>query len=145
MIQIQLTSTIHRGLLAPAIQLLYLTPRMRLCIEHLSSPDSCFAEKPNQTTKPKYKNIQEYQKLWLDLVMMESAASMVASKESVTICDVPVQFELTNDSKLTANFHFTKDFLYDRKIILTSWYEKGGIPPDYLKEKARLDSFCIQV
>ncbi len=145
-LKFQLTAGYDHGIRMPTMQLIYLTPDVRLCMEHTRTPSKCFAKPPLNTVRQEYKCLYDYQRTWLELLMMESAKGLVSARESVTISDVPVTFKLNEKSGLIAEFRLPSDFCSERLNFLSTWKDKGDEKSDEaLKDVSRLDCICIQV
>lgn len=83
---VQMTVELHKGILHPCVQLLHLTPRTSICVEHNMKPVQCFAAVPSQSAvRERYTSSRQYQTLWLPLMRAEAAVSALTDSSSVVI------------------------------------------------------------
>ncbi|KAM3922801.1 3'-5' exoribonuclease HELZ2 [Leptodactylus fuscus] len=114
---VQLCSALDRGLPLPSPQLCSPAPGIELCLEHTSRPIDCFSSLAKRAPLKRYRNIQEYQMVWLPLCDMESVASAVAEGGGILLRDVPVKWKTNSDSKkavgLKGSFKLSSHIIQD--------------------------------
>ncbi|XP_074646768.1 3'-5' exoribonuclease HELZ2-like isoform X2 [Tubulanus polymorphus] len=90
---VQISTHVVNAMLKPTVQLIYITDRLSLCIEHMCEPLRCFLHStpvPSQTVKIS-SNIREYIDAWLPLLEMEGIYRCVrAGAPSITIHNVSI-------------------------------------------------------
>lgn len=97
-LQVQMSVELFKGILRPCIQLLHLTPRTSICIEHNTKPVQCFAAVASQSAiKERYSTPQLYQRLWLPLLHAESAVAALAEPSSAVIRNVKIRWTRERD------------------------------------------------
>lgn len=87
-LQVQLSSQIYHGLIAPVIQLVNITPNLDLCIEHHRHPERCFSDKSsasNISTNQKYTDLNTYLKCLEPAVNVEAAIRSVNEGNRIVI------------------------------------------------------------
>ena len=93
-LHVQLMCHMINGLLSPDIQLLKLTSRVNLCLEHTKYPTDCFAMTARyQASKDRYDTIGDYISAWAPVLAMEAATEAVAESDTFTIVRLGVQWE----------------------------------------------------
>ncbi|KAG9474614.1 hypothetical protein GDO78_004747 [Eleutherodactylus coqui] len=90
---VQLCSVLERGLPIPSPQLFSPAPGIEICLEHTSRPVDCFSSLAKRLPLKRYRNIPEYQSVWLPLCNMEAADSAVGEGGSILLRDVPVKWK----------------------------------------------------
>jgi hypothetical protein len=137
-IQVQLATDIFKGLMVPRIQLISLTPKFGLCIEHKTDTLRCFA---NSTIKkascPNYKDIVAYQKSWLPAMAIESAQSAICNDENFLINNVHIQWKAQDGDVFTGIFQFPLEFCKVRHLKLSGDLIMGDCNMSY-------DFLCIR-
>ena len=98
LVRVQLTSGIRAGLPQPFIQLLSLTSRLDLCVEHGTRPARCFApRKPATPAAPpgrtNYPDISSYQAAWLPVLALEAAQASGPSLHAAVIHNVHIKWQ----------------------------------------------------
>ncbi|XP_072540872.1 3'-5' exoribonuclease HELZ2 isoform X2 [Salminus brasiliensis] len=96
MVEVQLGTDTARGLLVPSVQLLVVTPKFEICLEHTRNPIMCFSKYALFSSKLSYNTYMDYQKIWKPLCEMESACSAVAENESIVIEDASLNWKKSN-------------------------------------------------
>ena len=92
-VKVQMCSEIDRGFLSPTIQLYMLTDNIHICVEHRSSPITCFAKTAHKRpTDTQFSDITEYVQLWKPVLMMEIAKSAVRDDNVVALSNLFVRF-----------------------------------------------------
>ncbi|XP_054433461.1 3'-5' exoribonuclease HELZ2 isoform X2 [Pteronotus mesoamericanus] len=117
-LQVQLGATLHRGLLAPALQLWTVAPGLSLCLEHMEQPGDCFSGRAPQAGRDSFRHVEDYCSVWQPFCSLESATSAVAEGESVTLQRVCVAWdpECTAQGPLRGSFHLGTAFLREHSI-----------------------------
>ncbi|XP_073463467.1 3'-5' exoribonuclease HELZ2 [Aquarana catesbeiana] len=96
---IQFCTVTERGLPSPSLQLCTLAPGIHLCLEHTSRPIECFSKLANRAPLKTYRNVKEYQNVWLPLCAMEAAECAVKEGASIILRDVPINWMREGGSK----------------------------------------------
>ncbi|CAH1780780.1 unnamed protein product [Owenia fusiformis] len=116
-IMVQLGATFHRRLIAPEVQLLHLSPEHTLCVTHHNDPIRFFADIAGKKMKPMYDSVGEYQDIVKPILDMEVAESAVRDTNSITVVNVPIQWE----NKTEGTFILTPDFCSQYNIVLNEY------------------------
>ena len=95
-VKVQICSHISGGVLSPTIQLFKLTDTIHACVEHRSSPTTCFA-KICHKRPAKVSKISEYVQYWKPVLMLEIATSAVRQNDIIILSNLFVSLE--QDSK----------------------------------------------
>lgn len=118
--RVQVGADLIRGLLSPRVQLVNLTPRLDICLEHRANPITCFAGITNiQASKQNYGDIDSYQKSWLPVLAMESAQHAGSCEEAAIIHNVPIKWSIHHSKKgnqYTGSFGLSTQFCYNRQL-----------------------------
>jgi len=145
----QLSVELYKGILRPCIQLLHLTPRTSICVEHNMKPVQCFAAVPSQSAiKERYKSPQHYQTLWLPLLRAEAAVSALTEPSSAVIRNVKIMWT-KQDGCHCGTLKISMLFCTDRQIKFGKVTEASSLKktrmhiPD-VKRKASFGYLCIQ-
>ena len=113
---IQMSVELHRGILRPCIQLLRLTPRTNICIEHSQKPVQCFAAViSHSAVREHYSSAQLYQRLWLPLLRAEAAVAALAESNSAVIRNVKIKWT-ERDGHHYGTFKISMMFCTERQI-----------------------------
>jgi len=113
---VQMSVELHRGILRPCIQLLHLTPRTSICVEHNVKPVQCFAAVASQSAaREHYSSPQLYQRLWLPLLRAESAVAALAEPNSAVIRNVNITWK-QEDGCHVGTFTISMLFCTERRI-----------------------------
>ncbi|KAL3877847.1 hypothetical protein ACJMK2_035491 [Sinanodonta woodiana] len=118
-IQVQVSAQMYKGILIPMLQLLNLTPRLSVCLEHRRNPVHCFAYKSISQVTSTYLDEKTYQSGWLPLINMEAACAAVLYGESVIIHNVNIEWgvqQLDNGATHIASLVLPISFLKERQI-----------------------------
>jgi len=92
-VMVQLSTELHRGLLRPCIQLLYVTPSTCVCLEHITNAVKCFCSVPTKSAaRATYSSLSQYKSLWLSVLAMEAVHCAIANQHSVVICHVDINW-----------------------------------------------------
>ena len=116
-VTIQLAPQLIRGILTPDIQLLQLTPKIGICLEHRKYARDCFAESVTQVaSKTKYKSLQQYVEAWVPVLAVEAAREAVQADDVFTILGWKVKWSRQPKGKVVATFELTFDYCTSRHI-----------------------------
>ena len=93
-IKVQICAEMNRGLVSPTVQLFRLTDNIHICVEHRSSPITCFAKTAHKRpTDTQFSDITEYVQLWKPVLMMEIATSAVRADNVLTLSNLFVRLK----------------------------------------------------
>ena len=82
-VKVWLRAKYSEYILIPSIQMLDLAPHLQICIQHLTTPATCFAPTLlKQASKPHYNTVREYVELWEDVFLAEAVSTSVRSTKS---------------------------------------------------------------
>lgn len=116
LIQVQMSAEVVDGLLRPVTQLLCLTPKLHVCIEHHANQLKCFAtESADEASKHFYQSVEEYQKAWQPVLNMEAANSAV-TEGGASIHNVRIRWFREESDIITGKFALAMDFCKLRHI-----------------------------
>ena len=103
--------SVREPVISPAIQLVEISPLLRICMQHNSHPAECFSD-PNlsQASKMDYDTIWEYIKLWKKVLLAEAAEKSVSECQPVIIQDVHL---------LWPNFEIPKECIEEHYYVPT--------------------------
>lgn len=121
-LQVQLSATLQRGLLAPALQLWTVVPGVSLCLEHVERPGDCFSGHTPQAGQDRCGSVEDYARVWAPFCALEAATNTVAENDSITLQHVTVTWdaERTTPGQLQGTFHLEAAFLREHCIDI-SW------------------------
>ena len=101
------------ALIYPKIQQVEIAPFLKVCIQHNSEPERCFTDVSLVTaSKGYYADINEYQKLWGQVVIAENAVSSVNTRDILLLENVCLQWpalEYCCDSYIGDYYRIPKD------------------------------------
>ena len=81
------------ALIYPKIQQIEITPFLKVCVQHNSEPEKCFANiSLVNASKESYTDIDEYKELWGQLVIAENAISSVRTRDILLLENVYLQW-----------------------------------------------------
>jgi RNB domain len=146
-IQAQLSSDFVKGLLAPRLQLLNLTPTLDICIEHMQNVH-CFVRSPERTAdRATYVDVSLYQYLWRPVLAVETANQAVCNNcgNSMIIHHVPIKWrkqELNGDSTFIGLCQIPLQFAKERCIELNT-SDDGDEDDDGNSETGKVCQFFI--
>ncbi|XP_048248196.1 helicase with zinc finger domain 2-like isoform X1 [Haliotis rufescens] len=125
---VQIATEVNKGLLTPTVQLLHLTPRLDICLEHRTSPMKCFT---SNTAKPAsratYSSEGEYQQCWLPVIGMEAATRAVQSQESIIVHNVSVEWRPASSASYSGKITLPVSFCKERKIKFSGDVQFEGL------------------
>ncbi|XP_040924678.1 helicase with zinc finger domain 2-like [Betta splendens] len=113
---IQLTSEINRCVHMPAVQLVYITPKFEICVDHVHNPITCFSQYADEPSRFYYKDTDEYVRICKPLCEMESAATAVSESNGVLIENLVVKFRKEQEAKLTGSFFLSQSWIKEWAI-----------------------------
>ena len=77
---------LREPILYPCLQLMEVSPELRICLQHNKHPAECFSDTQlQQASKEKYKSIEEYVQLWKKVFLAEAAENSVINREKQLI------------------------------------------------------------
>ena len=92
-LKVWLTWSMRDPVISPAIQLVEISPLLRICVQHNSRPAECFSDpKLSQASKSVYNSINEYIDLWKKVLLAEAAQASVKEGKIVIIRDVHLKW-----------------------------------------------------
>ena len=92
-IRVWMKRSMRGSLIAPAIQLVEVSPLVRICVQHNSHPSECFSDvNLSYASKKFYSDINEYVQLWEKVVLAEAAETSVRDSNQVIIQDVTLKW-----------------------------------------------------
>ncbi|KAM5134766.1 3'-5' exoribonuclease HELZ2 [Mantella aurantiaca] len=147
---IQLCTIIERGLPSPSPQLCTLAPGIHLCMEHTARPIECFSRIANRAPLKTYRNLNDYQNVWLPLCAMEAVESAVKEGGSILLRDVPVKWKREGSSKqavgLKGTFTLTPQLIKecDLEVDFQNCYlcvRLEGLPAEETQNLSNLQSY----
>ena len=88
-LKLWLTWSTREPVISPAVQLVEISPLLRICLQHNSHPAECFSD-PNllPASKPVYSSIETYVDLWKKVLLAEAAEKSVKESQPIIIRDV---------------------------------------------------------
>ncbi|KAK7915419.1 hypothetical protein WMY93_011180 [Mugilogobius chulae] len=126
-LRIQVTCEAFRGYWTPVIQLVSITPKFELCVDHVKNPVTCFSKCANNPSQIHYHNTDDYVRIWKPLCEMESATSAVKNSDGVVIENLEVNFSL-NEGEPEVNFSPRRgDSLKGTFFLQSAWIEEWAI------------------
>ncbi|XP_047396940.1 helicase with zinc finger domain 2 isoform X2 [Sciurus carolinensis] len=117
-LQVQLSTSLQRGFLAPTLQLWTVVPGFSLCLEHVVRPGNCFSGHALQASRDWYQDEEEYSHVWEPLCSLESATNAIAENSSITLQHVQISWdeERTPQGQLQGTFLLDTAFLWEKCI-----------------------------
>lgn len=115
-LQVQMTCEVRRCYWIPSIQLVSITPKFEICVDHVHNPITCFSRSTDDPSKIQYLNTDDYIRIWKPLCEMESAATAVRESDNLVIENLVVNFSHRNGETLTGNF-----------FIRSTWIDEWAI------------------
>ncbi|KAK7471580.1 hypothetical protein BaRGS_00035778, partial [Batillaria attramentaria] len=151
-IQVQVAAELSRGVLSPRLQLLSLTPRLDICLEHQDKPDQCFAKVTTlPATSLSYSDETSYQERWMPVLALEAADSSVRSQESAIIHRVPILWSSdtsADGSSITGEFTLPLTFCKERQILMDTLHAEEDLAAFGLHRTPKLstpqDLLCVR-
>ncbi|XP_046550029.1 LOW QUALITY PROTEIN: helicase with zinc finger domain 2-like [Haliotis rubra] len=118
---VQIAAEVNKGLLTPKVQLLHLTPKLDICLEHRTSPMKCFTgSTAKPASRPTYSSERDYQQCWMPIIGMEAATRAVESLESIIVHNVSVEWGPASAASYSGKITLPVNFCKERKIKFSS-------------------------
>ena len=92
-LKLWLTWSTREPVISPAVQLVEISPLLRICLQHNSHPAECFSD-PNllPASKPVYSSIETYVDLWKKVLLAKAAEKSVKECQPIIIRDVSLKW-----------------------------------------------------
>ena len=94
-VKVQMCSRINQGVLSPTVQLFEVANKIFACVEHRSSPTTCFANtelKRPSDSDSEIDDVEVYVEVWKPVLMMEIVTSAVHEGDVVILSNLLVSF-----------------------------------------------------
>ena len=92
-LNVWLTWTMREPVISPAIQLVEVSPLLRICVQHNSHPAECFSDlNLAQASKEVYTSLREYVDLWKKVLLAEAAQKSIRESQPNIIQDVVLKW-----------------------------------------------------
>ena len=131
------------ALIYPKIQQIEIAPFLKVCIQHNSEPEKCFANiSLVKASRDSYSDIDEYMELWGQVVIAENAISSVRTRDILLLENVHLQWpdlEYCCDSHAGDYYRVPKNEFVIMKPPLN--FNKSNIE---LFDLQRGDLLCVQ-
>lgn len=111
-VKVWLSWSTREPVISPAIQLLEVSPLLRICLEHNINPASCFSDPDlEMASLKKYSSSEQYIELWKKVILAEAAAKSVHECQPTVIRDVYLEWpELeTPDDCIEVQYYLPTD------------------------------------
>uniref|UniRef100_G1PQE3 3'-5' exoribonuclease HELZ2 n=1 Tax=Myotis lucifugus TaxID=59463 RepID=G1PQE3_MYOLU len=120
-LKVQLSATLHRGILVPALQLWLVAPGLSLCLEHVERAGDCFSGRVPQAGRDRCRSVEDYCLMWEPFCSLESATSAVAESDTITLQQVRIAWdaERTEQGQLQGSFCLEAAFLREHSIDIS--------------------------
>ncbi|XP_036281818.1 helicase with zinc finger domain 2 [Pipistrellus kuhlii] len=120
-LKVQLSAALHRGILAPTLQLWLVAPGFSLCLEHVERAGDCFSGHVPQAWRDRSRSLEDYCLLWEPFCSLESATSAVAEGDAITLQHVRIAWdrERTGQGQLQGSFRLEAAFLREHSIDIS--------------------------
>ncbi len=118
-IEVQLATSIQRGLLTPKVQLLNISSTFSVCLEHRESPLVCFSQNNSNPLKEEPDDISTYITQWLDALVMESAYCSVEENEGAIIHNICIKWQQCEEGIVHGCFKLSKEECKRRYLIFS--------------------------
>ncbi|KAK7002884.1 helicase with zinc finger domain 2-like isoform X1 [Biomphalaria glabrata] len=148
-LQVQVSATMHKGLLTPCIQLINLTPSLDICLEHKTDQEKCFVDMELcSKAKATYNDENKYASEWqLPMLSMESAHQAVNDGERITVHNISINWTVEQETVvgefvLSDSFCNKNSFQPDLGISLASTLLEGQ--PIFTGVNFSLDYLCVR-
>ena len=92
-VRVWMTQSMRKALITPTIQMIEVSPLLRICVQHNSHPAESFSD-PNlsQASRKFYYDITEYVHLWEKVLLAEAAEKSVKDSKQVILHDVLLEW-----------------------------------------------------
>ena len=92
-LKVWLTWTMREPVISPAIQLVEVSPLLRICVQHNSHPAECFSDlNLALASKKEYDTLGEYVDLWKKVLLAEAAPKSIRESQPNIIQDVVLKW-----------------------------------------------------
>ena len=92
-IQVWMTRSMRKALIAPTVQMIEVSPLVRICVQHNSHPAECFSDQNlSHASRKYYSDINEYVQLWEMVLLAEAAEKSVKDSKLVIIHGVNLEW-----------------------------------------------------
>ena len=92
-IRVWMTRSMRKELIAPAIQMVEVSPLWRICVQHNTHPAECFSDQNlSNASRKSYFDIAEYVNLWEKVLLAEAAEKSVKDSKQVILHDVLLEW-----------------------------------------------------
>ena len=92
-IRVWMTRSMREAHIVPAIQLVEVSPLLRICVQHNTHPAKCFSDlNLSYASRQFYSDILEYVQLWEKVVLAEAAETSIRDSKQVVIHDVTLEW-----------------------------------------------------
>ena len=121
-VRLWLSWSTREPIISPAIQLIEVSPLLRICVQHNTHPAECFSDPDlQQASKKEYQSIQHYINLWKKVLLAEAAVKSVHECQQTVIRGVHLEWpELkTLDECIEVQYHVPTDFI---KMVLPGYF-----------------------
>ncbi|XP_076439727.1 3'-5' exoribonuclease HELZ2-like isoform X2 [Babylonia areolata] len=152
MVQAQVSAGVTRGVLAPQLQLVSLTPTLDVCVEHHRDPSSCFTAPGSGASIPNTcRDEAHYQQLWMPVLALEAAETAVCSGESAVVHNITIQWSnefmgfAGTEAGVLGQFSLSQAFCKERHLFSRSQAHEE-LQPFGLAESipAPMDLLCVR-
>ncbi|KAI4905327.1 hypothetical protein NFI96_015427 [Prochilodus magdalenae] len=108
-LQVQLGTEIIQGMMTPTVKLLNVNPFFEVCLEHARNPIVCFFKNACDPSKDRYRDYEEYQKIWSGICKIDTAYNAVEENNSVILETVKITWTNVSDTDLKGFFRMTQE------------------------------------
>ena len=92
-LRVWMTRSMRKELISPTIQMVEISPLVRICVQHNTHPAECFSDQNLSNASRKfYSDISEYVHLWEKVLLAEAAEKSVKDSKQVIIHDVQLEW-----------------------------------------------------
>ena len=116
LIKVWMTWSTREGILTPTLQLIEVTPFLRICLQHNNHPAECFSDSNlTNASRESYTNLKEYVSLWEKVLLAEAAEVSIKDNRSAIIFGAKLDWsegELTVPEEIGATHYEPKGPIY---------------------------------
>ena len=108
-LKVWMTWALQEAHITPTVQMVELSPAVRICVQHNVHPAECFSDQDlSKASRKHYQNIKEYVKLWERVLLAEAAEKSVKEFQPIIIRDVTLKWpELSVPSNCIDEVYYT--------------------------------------
>ena len=108
-LKVWMTWALQEAHITPTVQMVELSPAVRICVQHNAHPAECFSDQDlSKASRKHYQNIKEYVKLWERVLLAEAAEKSVKEFQPIIIRDVTLKWpELSVPSNCIDEVYYT--------------------------------------